>query len=94
MIRSRFLVLVHNPLFGKCPCCSQDYRLHRSKVRTLRGKVLASLTFRRLYRCSSCGWRGHLFTLIFSVKNLAELVLLMSVAAGACLLLTQILRRI
>jgi len=39
-----------------CPVCSAE--VHRSKARRLDQHIRKRLTTRRLFRCSSCGWRG------------------------------------
>ena len=92
-MKIRYLVIKYNPLFDKCPGCSQDSRLHRSGRTSFTGQLVTYLTLHRLYRCSSCGWRGFLFTFMFSSRSLTEIFLYTGVAAVACILLSQILSR-
>jgi hypothetical protein len=47
-----------------CPRCATG-RVHRSRARSLRERVLKGFRDERLYRCDECDWRGWLAPLQF-----------------------------
>ena len=40
-----------------CPSC-REYKLHRSRARSLQERLRRQWTMKRLFRCEGCGWRG------------------------------------
>jgi len=48
-----------------CPKCGAS-TLYRSKARTLHERVRRNLFVQRLFRCTTCEWRGWLLPLEFS----------------------------
>jgi predicted RNA-binding Zn-ribbon protein involved in translation (DUF1610 family) len=39
-----------------CPGCG--WRVHHSRARGLREKLIRAITSYKIYRCHECGWRG------------------------------------
>ncbi|GAB6281841.1 MAG: hypothetical protein STSR0008_05830 [Ignavibacterium sp.] len=70
---SKSQIIYHkNPLLSKCPQCGQLDVLRRSHAKNLRERLL-KYSFRKVYRCRNCGWRGKLSTITIkrsSIKNL------------------------
>lgn len=57
-----------------CPSCGLYKTIRRSHARSNREKIVNILTFQKLYRCKSCGWRGHKFNIVFTKQSLKYLV--------------------
>jgi hypothetical protein len=64
-------VEVKSPVEQPCPHC-HGLTLHRSKARNLPERIRRSFSPQRLFRCSSCDWRGWLLPLQFSEADTAE----------------------
>jgi hypothetical protein len=54
-----------------CPKC-QSLTLHRSRARTIAERVRRNFSVQRLFRCTTCDWRGWLLPLQFSDVDAAE----------------------
>jgi FlaA1/EpsC-like NDP-sugar epimerase len=65
------VVEVRSPVEQPCPKC-QSLTLHRSRARSLPERVRRNFSVQRLYRCTSCDWRGWLLPLQFSDLDAAE----------------------
>lgn len=59
----------------KCPSCKKYHSLRRSHSRDTKEKIFNYLTFRKLYRCKSCGWRGYKFKVVITKKSLKNILL-------------------
>jgi FlaA1/EpsC-like NDP-sugar epimerase len=68
------------PVEQPCPAC-QSSALHRSRARTLAERLRRSYSDKRLFRCTSCDWRGWLVPLDFGAPGAAEPVLLPDLVA-------------
>lgn len=77
---SKSQIIYHkNPLLSKCPNCGEMDVLRRSHAKNF-GEKLLKYSFRKVYRCRNCGWRGKLSTITIkksSIKNLIGYLFLM-----------------
>jgi len=55
-----------------CPSCGES-TLFRSKARSLPERLRRSWSIQRLFRCSTCGWRGWLLPIHVSTSEAVEL---------------------
>ena len=68
--------IVHQrPADQACPGCKAA-TLYRSKARSLPERVRRNFSDLRLYRCTSCGWRGWLLPLQFDNGSNSEPVVI------------------
>ncbi len=74
------IILRKNPLFERCPSCSNVSTLHRSRTRNWKESFFKSFSFYKIYRCDNCGWRGYLSTITITSKSILNLVKYMFLA--------------
>ncbi|MEI7811743.1 MAG: hypothetical protein WCJ01_04880 [Ignavibacteria bacterium] len=49
-----------DPVFDRCPGCNGLGTLHRPKTKNWKESLIKNLTFFKLYRCRTCGFRGYI----------------------------------
>jgi len=72
--------VAHRPADQSCPRCAA-LTLYRSKARSLPERVRRNFSDQRLFRCTSCGWRGWLLPLHFDDGSNAEPVVMPDLVA-------------
>jgi hypothetical protein len=72
--------VVHAPSDQACPSCAAP-TIYRSKARSLPERVRRNFSDLRLFRCTSCGWRGWLLPLQFDNGSNTESVVMPDLVA-------------
>jgi FlaA1/EpsC-like NDP-sugar epimerase len=72
--------VVHRAADQPCPGCRSS-TLYRSKAHSLPERVRRNFSDQRLYRCTSCGWRGWLLPLQFDNGTNTESVVMPDLVA-------------
>jgi predicted RNA-binding Zn-ribbon protein involved in translation (DUF1610 family) len=68
------IIVVKDPVFGKCPDCGAIGTLHRSRARNTKERLIKALTPFKIYRCKKCGWRGYRSTVTLTMGSLKALL--------------------
>ncbi len=71
-----------NPVFKKCPSCGSAGTLHRSRSRNALEHLIKKLTFYKIYRCKSCGWRGYLSSFVITKRSFINLFIYIMLILG------------
>jgi predicted RNA-binding Zn-ribbon protein involved in translation (DUF1610 family) len=90
---SQGLIFKKNPLYEKCPSCTNAGSLRKSRPRKLIEKIIKSVTLYGIYRCKKCGWRGYRSRFILTTKSVKNGFgyIIMVLLAGV--IIYQILKR-
>jgi len=92
-MKSHKIIFRKNPVYGKCPSCSEENVIKRSRSRNNFEKLLKLTSFFKTYRCAKCGWRGNLPTFVVTSDSLKNLLFYLSLALRSAFLVYQLLHR-
>ncbi|KUO59079.1 hypothetical protein APF79_10670 [bacterium BRH_c32] len=82
-----------NPQFGRCPECNEVGTLHRSRARSMKEQVIKKITFFKLFRCKTCGWRGFKSTFSFTQQSVKTIILYASIIIATALIIRFVLTK-
>ncbi|MBM4172309.1 MAG: hypothetical protein FJ214_10610 [Ignavibacteria bacterium] len=82
-----------NPQFSRCPACKNPSVLHRSRPKSMFEQIVKQITVFKIYRCSDCGWRGFISTIIFNKESLKAVVLYLGMILITAYIIRYVLNR-
>jgi len=92
MKTAKFLIR-KDPVYQRCPSCNKPNTLHRSRARKTKERVINAITFCKLYRCHSCGWRGYLSKFKITYASIRNLFIYIIIAALSAYLVMTFIKR-
>lgn len=82
-----------NPQFGRCPGCNEVGSLHRSRARSMKEQIIKKITFFKLFRCTTCGWRGFRSTFTITQQSLKSIALYATLILATVLIIRLVLTK-
>jgi hypothetical protein len=86
-------IIYRNPQFSKCPSCKNPSTLHRSRPKNMYEQIVKQMTFFKIYRCSECGWRGFISTLVFTKESLKATAIYLGMILITAYIIRYVLNR-
>lgn len=92
-MKSKRILVNKNPAYEKCPSCHKANVIRRSRARNNKEKLVKAFTFYRMFRCTSCGWRGYRSTITITIGSLQRLMMYIASLLILGFIILEILKR-